>query len=272
MSRLFITGDSFTYVFPTDQNENVWHVDLAKKLNLEIVNVSLWGCSQDFNWRVVHNFKENTEISITPDDQLIVLLTSPSRFWFFEDRPDVTNPNVVDIDCAIGTERAQIASNYFRYIQRSQLDRLSVKIRLGWLASTARQMGWKPPLVIFGFEQFIGEPSDFPELKFSKGSLAENVSSMEQIDPKDQYTFRAYDARFGHLCLSNHKILSDKIYQTLVNNSELDLTTGFIRHFLTPENLLDPIFAKKEFSPLLYGRYLENVNKPLKTPWYEKFK
>lgn len=272
MSRLFITGDSFTYVMPADQNENVWHVDIAKRLNLEIVNVSLWGCSQDFNWRILHDLKDKTDPTITPDDQLIVLLTSPGRFWFFEDRPDITNPNVIDLDAAIGTERAKIAADYFRYVQRSQLDNLSVKMRLGWLASTARQLGWKPPLVIFGFDQFIGEPSDFPELKFSKGALSEHVSSMEQVDPKDRLTFKAYDARYGHLCLNNHKILTEKIYQTLVNNEELDLTTGFVQHILTPENLRDAEFAKKEFSPFLYEKYLENVNKKIKTPWYEKFK
>lgn len=68
-------------------------------------------------------------------------------------------------------------------------------------------------------------------------------SFLELKDP-DQYNvlmnhqkcWQGLDKRRNHLSKNNHKILAEKIYDSIVNRTNLDLTKGFESGFLTPAN------------------------------------
>ena len=50
------------------------------------------------------------------------------------------------------------------------------------------------------------------------------------------------DKRRNHLSRNNHKILAEKIIDSLSNSADLDLSADFDKNFITKENCLDPNF------------------------------
>jgi hypothetical protein len=89
---LFITGDSFSYLSSSDVQERIWSVALSKKLNFNLVNQSDYGVSQDWSWSVINDWQSK----ITKDDQLVIVLTDPARFWFFKDLPKLSNSFIIN--------------------------------------------------------------------------------------------------------------------------------------------------------------------------------
>jgi hypothetical protein len=254
-NKLWVFGDSFSFLFEGDKSERIWLLQAASKLNYSIVNYSLRGCSQDFTWQVMQQEKDK----ITPDDQVLVVLTNPSRYWLFEEEPDHTIPRLFKEEKPGVDSRIKAAELFFRYIQRPQLDVLSVINRLGWLDHTATRNGWKKPLVVLGFGQYYGEDSDFPGLKFSYGDLT-SISMDENEDNKDASLFNGAEPRYNHLCLSNHDILAEKIYNTLANDEKLDLTTGFKKGIFNKTTARSRNLAEKEFSLALHLGFLNATN------------
>jgi hypothetical protein len=250
MSRLYIFGDSFS-VGTNVESPKCWFNILATKLgNIEIINRSVYGGCQDWVWDQLHQLYN----TITPDDYVVIVLTHPGRFWYIDEDPsiskvDSTLPSNInpELQCAI--------KNYFQYIQRPKLDTIWLENRLAWLAYSKHLKGWKKPLVILAFEQDFTIAKTYPDIKFSKGNLFEHVSIAETGHSKltmDDYAevLDEFDPRYNHMCLSNHVILGDKIYQNLINNIELNLTTGFKSKFVTKKLLSDNAFIEKELDPV----------------------
>jgi hypothetical protein len=250
MPKLRIIGDSFSWIADDDANSRQWPLQLVNKLSYELDNRSMIGCSQDYTWYWLHQERTN----ISPDDQLVIVMTSPNRYWLFEDRPDLTNPATLSL--FTDPKYANIAETYFKHIQRPDMDYMAVKNRLGWLNNAATVNNWKPPLIIFAFAQSYGLDSEYPRLKFSKGSLTEDVSNAEQADPFVAQLFRGRDPRYNHLCLCNHDILAEKIYKSLIEETTLDLTQGFYKGMLDNNTLRSDMLVKNELSPRLYKEYL----------------
>ena len=255
MSKLWIIGDSYCFTPPSESNENIWSVSLAKKLNYDLENISSLGTCQDWSMFAINHEKHK----ITVDDQIVIVLTDPARFWFFEDMPDITNSWITDFDKAVGSDRAKAAEGYFKYIQRPSLDILMLNHRLGWLNNLSSVKKWKKIIVIRGFEQFIPDIEEYTNLQFAIGDLYK-VSYNEGV-----LETAGTDIRFNHLCLSNHKILSDKIANSIISNNDLDLTTGFIENIYSKEMLKDPELCKAE----LCQSYLEFYRN--KSTWRDKF-
>jgi hypothetical protein len=94
------------------------------------------------------------------------------------------------------------------------------------------------------------DESQYPDLSFSKGYLYDHVSLPEISEGEDYETcIEPFDARYNHLCLSNHTILADKIYKSLTANITLDLTTDeFKKNIFTKEAISDPAFQQSELS------------------------
>ena len=68
-------------------------------------------------------------------------------------------------------------------------------------------------------------------------------SFMEMEDPTEynkimnnQLCWNGVDARRNHLSIANHPIMADKIYESMVNKTDLDLNTGFKSGFLNARN------------------------------------
>lgn len=252
ISKLYITGDSFSQLHPTDINEKVWPIQLARYINAELLNVSSVGVSQDWNWSILD--KWSTEIS--SDDQLIVLLTDPGRFWFIEDKPELSNSWIVEseFEKLIGNNNLKKAIEYYiQYIQRPELDFRFLMFRLGWLNNLVKMNNWKKPLILMAFKQFIPNPQHYPDLIIVPGNLM-HVSHAE-TDVNDPIEYKFVDTRYNHFTLSNHTILATKIGKFLTTGEEIDLTAGFIKNVYTQTAINNPNFVKNELSLVNFERY-----------------
>ena len=260
MSKLYIVGDSFSAVSMGQTSDDpVWYKLLGEKLGVEkIINNSIIGAAQDFAWHSLQDWRDE----ITSDDYIVVILTHPARFWFKEDDPSTTKyDNIIGYEHLHDPNVITAIKYYVGYLQRPSLDTVWLENRLAWLAYNAHLCKWRKPLVITAFPQNIGIAGSYPDIRFSNGSLTDNVSNPEiKIPPavfNSDTDFTEYvkvldsvtngiDVRFNHLCLSNHTILAERVYQSLVNNIELDLTSGFLTEIFNNVSQADPVFIEKE--------------------------
>lgn len=204
---------------------------------------------------------------ITPDDYMIVLMTSPERFWFFEDVPYITNTAIIDFDDVVSKEQTAAAAQYFQYIQRPQLFNMHLDLRLGWLSYLVKSMGLRRPLMIPCFEQSFAAAS-YPALNFAQGCLY-TVQVNEWSNPSEN-NWHGIDLRYAHLCLRNHAVLAPMIVNSLWRGVNLDLNSdNFHQGFLTSESADDPVFFDAELSATQRDKLMEKTTAD-RTPWAQR--
>lgn len=252
MSKLYIVGDSFVSAEPGGRDqEKTWWYQLAQKLQCTgLTNWSMIGSSQEYAWYMLQLQMEQ----ITPDDYLMIVATHPSRRWWAISDPTLGKVSFLQDAGHIDSNIAKTAELWERYVQTPQLDSMAALQRLGWLSAVTSIKEWRAPLVIFGFDQLIPGYTDFKNIKFSKGSLTENVSNLEVLgghnDDAYNKLMQGIDPRYNHLCLRNHSVMLEKIYNTFNTDQELDLTTGFERDILTNESFTNNAFVERELDLL----------------------
>jgi len=248
MPRLYIVGDSFTAAEKQGRDqEKTWWYRLAQKLECSgFMNWSMIGSAQEYAWYMLQVQLQD----IQPDDYLLIVATHPARRWWVVDDPTLGKVEFLNDAKHIDPNISKTAALWERYVQRPQLDSIATLQRLGWLSAITHSRSWRPPLVIFGFNQMVPGYDEFKNIKFSKGSLTENIATPEIPGghTNDAYNslIQGVDPRYNHLCLRNHEVLLNKVYETFVNDAELDLTTGFDLGILTEQTLQDPKFIEKE--------------------------
>jgi len=250
MKKLYIVGDSFSskiWDSPTDISQHAWHNLLGNVLQANIVNESLVGASQDYAWTHLHIQAPQ----ITSEDYLVVVLTHPGRFWFFEKFPSLSKLDQIDdYESINGVDPTSTAArNFIRYLQRKNLDTLWLKNRLGWLANETYSRGWRKPLVIHSMQADDIDELQYPDLSFSKGYLYDHVSLPEiPVGKNYENVIYPFDPRYNHMCLSNHAILADKVYKSLTTNIILDLTLGDFKKHIFDSQYGDFDFQQRELS------------------------
>ena len=278
-TKIFVFGDSFGDVTACgDDRGRAWPAQLAQTLAeqfkrpIEVVNWSMIGASQDHTWSCIMRCVEQGEI--TPDDYMVVLMTSPERYWFFEDVPYITNTAIIDFDDELSPEQTDAAAKYFQHIQRPQLTCLQADFRLGWLSHITQSLRLRKPLLIPCFDQPFSADS-YPALNFARGCLY-NIQLAEWQGAKGN-NWQGVDLRFMHLCLRNHAVLAELIAQSLWRTTTLDLGSDqFHREFLTLESANDPEFFEQELSPGQYDKLcevqekLEKLDSPRINPWAKR--
>ena len=91
-----MVGDSFAAAPKMGDEYRPWYIQTTEKLQMNCENHAMIGVSQDWCfWKLSIHLKE-----LTAEDQILVVLTHPGRFWFFDDKPQMTNPNIVSISTA----------------------------------------------------------------------------------------------------------------------------------------------------------------------------
>lgn len=274
MGRLFVIGDSFSAGPMKGDTTQNWARMLCEKIEIEtgestvLINNSLVGSSQDWIWTHLQIW---LHYEMTAEDRLVICLTHPSRVWFLERMPELSNANLIDLDRWVTKEEAKAIELYIRYMQRPAIDLMNVNNRLGYVAYQVLRKGFKKPVIIKCFDQDLDQAMDFPELKIANGSLMSDVQYYEFIEPDDETDnkfWHGIDARYNHLCLRNHRVLSDKIYRGLILDEPIDLKTDFHRNFLSFECLEDAEFCKQELDLNTLQRNRENADKfrPI-IPW-----
>jgi len=242
MSRLFVFGDSFSQPY---SNPLVWTQSTANRLSLELHNHSLQGTSQTYSWQLLQSLIG----LLTATDRVIIVMTHPSRTWFFKQLPAVSNINIANIDQVLTLEQQKAIELYVRYIQRPEIDCQQVDQRLAWLCWQFTQRGLAKPLVIMAFPQNVTDPTVIEGLDLAKGTLYDIQMAELAIDPQQvNQLWLGQDARYNHLVLDNHERLARKIVHYFQHGGELDLTQGFVQNIIDIESLTDPLF-EAQFDP-----------------------
>ena len=256
---LWIVGDSFSQPRKTFDRPTIWPEITAALLSVdlnvrvELVNESWMGVSQDYCWMYLQRWVH--EGRIQPQDYVIVVLTHPNRYWYIDDHPDLSNGHfTIDLDDYVTEDQSLAIKMYMKEIQRPRLDTIQQLNRLGWLANAVGQFNLRRPLLIRAFDFDLYEGECYTNLNVAQGNLydlqnREFLLADQTNDTTTRY-FEGIDPRYNHLTLSNHKILAGLISQSLINDSQLDLTQSeFIEHVFGPNTMKDLEFCANELNP-----------------------
>lgn len=279
-TKLWIFGDSWSALWPDYDPDRVWTKSLAQQLSTAtsspvlLRNSSLVGSAQD--WAFSEYIKVIEDIQ--PEDYVVFILTSPSRYWYFEDIPTLSNWNILDFDTVVSPEQTKAVELYIKHIQRPQLDNLALIGRLGLMAYETKRRGLRRPLLIKGFEQELGPINYFEDLNIANGVLT-HIQWNEYKDQELAYKlsdqgkpgyFNGADCRFNHMCLSNHDIFANKLLTGLINDTAPDLTTGFQTDLIAPDWYNDKEFCERELSPRSVEYFLEKVKDTKVSSWAQR--
>lgn len=270
MPKLFVLGDSFS--FPHETKEPLWPIITAKHLSeklgepVEVVNESVIGVGQDFVWKKLDSVLQ----IMTPEDFLVIVLTSCNRFWVLENHPEYSNLMSVE-NISHVTQDPELQAALLGFINRIWRHSLASQFqnhRLGFLSYYVLKNNLRAPVILKGFENDIDNEDKFPELNFSNHSLAKvQLEEFEKFDGlfnkgdilMDPKYWHHVDCRYNHLCLSNHKVLSEMLSGSLLSGNPVDLGSDkFYKNIITEKNCKDKDFASKEFHPRYFDEMISN--------------
>ena len=276
MTRLYMVGDSFSSVPKAGDDYKPWYLQAADNLQISCTNHSMIGVSQDWCW-----WKLAQELpTLTPDDQILIVLTHPGRFWFFDDKPQMTNPNIVNIDKELSSEQLEAVKNFMLHIQRPPLDIQQLSHRLGWLEAQCSIRKLKPAHVLCAFPLYIKTQYDMSEhinwteykhVLISKGDLLGCVETPEMKPGLNEYElWKGYDCRYNHMIKSNHTILAEAVAKGIRSGEPIDLVSPeFVKAVLDKSVLEDQDFIQKELEPFAITDRKKYLETQFQTPWAE---
>ena len=230
-----MVGDSFAAAPKQGDEYRPWYIQTAEKLQMNCENHAMIGVSQDWCfWKLSIHLKE-----LTAEDQILVVLTHPGRFWFFDDKPQMTNPNIVNIDKELSKDQLDAVLKFMTHIQRPPLDTQQMAHRIGWLDAQIQRYKLKPAHILCAFPLTIDMGYDMSELEdwneyknviISNGNLQNDIQikELKKGEPSEYKVWKGYDCRYNHLIKSNHEVLAERVYQGIVNGTPIDLKSpGF---------------------------------------------
>lgn len=260
-ATLYIVGDSFTQPPRAEETYLPWFTRLAVEMNMKLVNCSGIGVSQDFCMQQLSGLMH----LIKPEDKILLLLTHAGRFWFFDNRPRLTNANIYNLGDELSKEEEEAVAKYMMHLQRPPLDLLWQDMRLGWLSAHAKRLGIQAPQVVLGFPKVVAKDRKMFEmffthelldnLRISKGNLLNDVEAKEMKNPHQQFAmydnvWQGYDCRFNHLIKSNHDIMLERMLTAFNKDQPVDLTQpGWVTGVIDESIFDDQAFIEKELDP-----------------------
>ena len=276
-STLYVIGDSFAVPPKAEDTTLTWPQQVARGLkeqlghDVVLENISIMGCAQDYCWDVLQHL---LEYRIKENDHIVIALTHPSRFWYLDRMPEMSNANVIDLDSFVTKDEALAIEYYIRHIQRPRLDLIHINNRMGYLAYQVLKKNLNRPIIMKCFSQDVDQAETWPEINWAKGILMDDVQQWEfedicaDLDAKFWY---GLDGRYNHMCLSNHKILADKLVHSLLTDTSPDLTEGFVKGLIKGNALKDDDFIFKELDVSTVRSNLEHRDryKPI-LPWKKR--
>lgn len=256
MSTMYIFGDSFVAAEKNARDqERTWWYRAAKKLDCDgFQNWAFIGSSQEYTWYMLQSFIDK----INPNDYLLISMTHPGRRWWWQEDPSLGRPEFIRDRQEIDPKIANTAEMWERYIQRPVLDILPSANRLGWLAYHVLKRNLRRPMILMGFEQVTPDLDLYSQdLNISKGFMTEHVANLEIVggNNADVYNsiIKGHDPRYNHMCLSNHEIMIDKVVDSFISDTAIDLTRGFKTNLIDHKSLSDPEFVRLELDPIKFN-------------------
>ena len=280
-NTIFIFGDSFAdcsnHQFSGDDDwEKLWPgilnglLEDHTKRSWEVINCAVLGSSLDFSW---YQFRENVKY-FKPGDLVVFLVTDASRFWFIDDRPDISNASTINLDEILKhdvkndwEEINQAIASHFRHISRPDLNCIrSTQIienfdywanrlpqtRFVLLPCFPQQM--LGPQLLGVINDSIDDWDITDKLAKTRGNLLHVQQNEFDFVSNEEYwkihNWMGWDIRYCHLSIDNHHVLARKLLRAWQTNDPIDLTTGFKKNIYTkdmldvanlPSDLLDQV-------------------------------
>jgi len=233
MSNLWVLGDSYGAHFYKDEKFKTnwfWTQQLCEKLKCDHYrNFCQPGIANEYTQQMLTNIIKH----VSPNDYIVLISTQPGRQWFFDQHPHMANYYNLNLVDTVGREKANAIRQYAIHLESERRVINSFNQFLGWVHYTTDKHNLNL-IIIPGFESTEG---GFPisHLYNVRGSLLD-VSNNEFCSSDDDNWFRnefcgdnktSLDWRAGHLIKDNHYVLADKLYNTIINKEELNLSDGF---------------------------------------------
>lgn len=251
MSKLFVYGDSWVYAYNEDR---AWPNQLAKHLKLECVNRGYPGLG------ILQTFEQWQQDDIRPGDQIVVVLTSPDRSYFFKELPwfsqlvnaTVENDSRFDnVDKSTFKKIKSLKNSFIDYhTNLHNPDHMVwfIKCWLFWLDAQSKELGTRT-IVIPAFSECL------PALNHQWSNLIVMPSPLGPVSLNEvnsakynETFFGSLDPRANHITFSNHEILLKKIINAMETGLFLDSDKGWVEKLVTKENLYSPEWCYKNFS------------------------
>ena len=277
MKKIYLVGDSFSSPNRVGDDYHPWYIQTGELLNMTVLNKSMIGVSQDWCfWKLAQDLDD-----IKPEDQILIVMTHPGRYWYFDDKPQMTNPNIVNIDQELTPEQMKAVQGYMMQIQRPPLDIQQLSHRLGWLQAQCHMRGLKPAQLLCGFPLYLKTqyPMDehinwtmYTHIRISRGDLLTHAEQKECVKGLSEYDlWKGVDCRYNHLIKSNHKILAQAVATAITNEEPIDLenqkwVTGILDH----STIEDKDFIEKELDAAEIKKRKEYLSKNFTKPWAQR--
>tara|TARA_B110000285_G_C15124603_1_gene619363 strand:+ start:881 stop:1663 length:783 start_codon:yes stop_codon:yes gene_type:complete len=236
---LYIFGDSFSVPSATLNNGNwmewQWSVLLSTKLKMTLSTEAVFGSSN--SW-ILSKLSKKLD-SYNPGDKIIVQTTQYHRFWFFKDKPYISNVHHVIEDLneiKSLTKDEQLSLNlYYKHMQQDDLDLLRRETEFSYLNNIKWLLGKR------GVELFILPGFDHPQIIPLAGpkilGTLQTISYGEFVDNNSGKKWYAQlntpDQRLNHMCKDNHAILADRLYKHIKHKDTLNLADEYSSGFLS---------------------------------------
>lgn len=219
---LWVFGDSFSAPEDNKNTYSVWYNNLAKHLNEEILNLSIFGASNQY---IIKTWNEQYK-HIKKDDYVVIVITSNRKTFFFKEKPQLSMLWMIDKQSynkewlSMSTAQQDAFTNYYQYLHDNDDVSLQVKSFLYWVNQVASKLN-KKIIIIKSFNEFEIDNSEYEHLIISTEYSLIDISKMEVSEDewrKMLINTDCYDTRSNHLSEHTHKNLTNSIIECLTTH------------------------------------------------------
>lgn len=228
MADLYLYGDSFAVDWQVPWG---WMRRFANEMRVD--NCYVQACAGTNNEWILKTFRDDAH---KPGDIVVMILTEPSRTWFYEDQPHLSN-----LASIINTKEAEhlrkkdkqkyeAIIGYYEHIHRDDIVELRTEMMIDFIKVKAIEREVHLQII----PAFMMNGIDWTDLNPCYGNLTMFVCDGEFANYNDisKWYDQSIDTRANHMTLENHKILSDKLVERFTKGGALDLENGFVTGFL----------------------------------------
>ena len=231
MKKLWLFGDSYAVQW---NNKNLihWATILTEKLNCRSIEIRAHNGAPN-EWIYCQYLDHKDQIST--EDYVVFVSTQMHRRWFFPDDIGSSNFNVTNLTVNnISVEQKKALEYYMMYLNNDTMAGLFFDSICNALHYTSLKNNINL-LIVPGFEEKGFPISGRYRVNGSLFDVCMNEIKGKNLNSWHDYIAKKHqgiDPRCGHISTENHYILSEKIYNTFMNNDLLDLNSGFKEEFL----------------------------------------
>lgn len=242
---LWVFGDSFAAEYWTqDADFPHYYATLADRLKTGYEQYGVSGTSAEYTYEQFHKHKSK----IKANDTLVFALTTPTRRWFFPDKPMLTSFWSFKTKADDFTpQEANAFEQYMLHLDHQLLFDLAMTNFLYTLDLFAlKQQVTVIVMPCFPDVAELASRQDLEQVKIAKGTLWQVNDDEFAPDFRDDIELIINAGKPNHLTATNHKRLTEKLLQTIQHDDPLDLTTGFVKGSYTKDSIKDANYRLNE--------------------------